>query len=55
MLLGDPAIATTSLSLALLAYAGSLFWSLVGGAVYLTLKDKHHLAAAELAGGKPES
>lgn len=56
MLLGDPTIATTALSLALLAYAGSLFWSLVGGVVYLTLKDKHHLSVAELTGqeGKGE-
>src|SRR6185295_17223213 len=35
---------TKSLSLSLLAYAGSLFWSLAGGVVYLTLKQKHHLA-----------
>jgi uncharacterized membrane protein YbhN (UPF0104 family) len=39
---------TSALSLSLLAYAGSLCWSLVGGAVYLALKDKHHLAAREL-------
>jgi uncharacterized membrane protein YbhN (UPF0104 family) len=55
MLLGNPTIATTALSLALLAYACSLFWSLVGGAVYLTLKEKHHLAAAELTGDGPDS
>lgn len=40
---------TKALSLSLLAYAGSLFWSLVGGVVYLLLKDKHHLAEQELA------
>jgi uncharacterized membrane protein YbhN (UPF0104 family) len=51
---GDPTIATTALSLAILAYAGSLFWSLAGGGVYLTLKDRHHLAAAELTGNGPE-
>lgn len=34
---------TTALSLSLLAYAGSLFWSLVGGLVYLGLKRKEHL------------
>ena len=34
---------TTALSLSLLAYAGSLFWSLVGGLVYLGLKKKEHL------------
>lgn len=55
MLLGNPTIATTALSLAILAYAGSLFWSLVGGVVYLTLKDKHHLAAAELTGNGQDS
>ena len=39
---------TAALSLSLLAYAGSLFWSLVGGIVYLTLKEKHHLSEEEL-------
>lgn len=34
---------TTALSLSLLAYAGTLFWSLVGGLVYLGLKKKEHL------------
>jgi glycosyltransferase 2 family protein len=51
--LAVPAIAvaaTPALSLSLLAYAGSLFWSLVGGVVYLTLKDRHRLAEAELEG-----
>ena len=42
---------TAALSLSLLAYAGSLFWSLVGGVVYLTLRERHHLA--EVAGDKP--
>ncbi len=36
--------ATQALSLSLLAYAGSLVWSLIGGAVYLSLKESHHLA-----------
>ena len=40
--------ATSALSLSLLAYAGSLFWSLVGGVVYVLLKDRHHLKEAEL-------
>ena len=40
---------TSALSLSLLAYAGSLFWSLVGGLVYAMLKERHHLAEAELA------
>ena len=34
---------TAALSLSLLCTAGSLFWSLVGGAVYLSLKNRHHL------------
>lgn len=40
--------ATPALSLSLLAYAGSLFWSLVGGVVYLMFKQKHHLAGVEV-------
>jgi glycosyltransferase 2 family protein len=39
--LGIPA--TTALSVSLLAYAGSLIWSALGGLVYLTFRDKHHL------------
>jgi uncharacterized protein (TIRG00374 family) len=35
---------TKALSLSLLAYAGSLFWSVVGGLVYITLRESHHLA-----------
>lgn len=35
---------TRALSLSLLAYAGSLFWSVVGGVVYLTRRDRDHLA-----------
>ncbi len=34
---------TSALSLSLLAYASSLFWSLIGGVVYLGLKEKEHL------------
>jgi len=52
LMLATPVInvpATTALSLSLLAYAGSLFWSLFGGMIYLTLKQKHHLAENELA------
>ncbi len=40
--------ATAALSLSLLAYGGSLFWSMIGGVVYLTFKRKHHLT--EIAG-----
>jgi glycosyltransferase 2 family protein len=35
--------ATSALSLSLLTYAGGLFWSLVGGVVYVGLKKKEHL------------
>ncbi len=48
--LTDPTLgvsAPSALSLSLLAYAGSLFWSLVGGVVYLLFKEKHHLAEAD--------
>ena len=47
IMLAAPAIniaATHALSLSLLAYAGSLFWSLVGGLVYACLKETQHLA-----------
>ncbi|MBU6400399.1 MAG: flippase-like domain-containing protein [Verrucomicrobia bacterium] len=47
LLLAAPPIGvepTKALSLSLLAYAGSLLWSLVGGVVYLTFKETHHLA-----------
>ena len=46
--------ATSALSLSLLAYAGSLFWSLVGGLVYALLKQRHHLAEAELEKAEAE-
>jgi hypothetical protein len=36
--------ATQALSLSLLAYAGSLLWSVGGGVVYLSLKERQHLA-----------
>jgi glycosyltransferase 2 family protein len=45
--------ATSALSLSLLAYAGSLFWSLVGGLVYAMFRERHHLKEAELE--QPES
>lgn len=35
--------ATPALSLSLLAYGGSLAWSIVGGLVYLFLRDRQHL------------
>ena len=45
---------TTALSLSLLAYAGSLFWSLVGGIVYLGLKKKQHLEEVTQEDALPE-
>lgn len=50
-MLAIPAIhidATEALSLSLLAYAGSLLWSLVGGLVYLTMKDRRDIAQMNL-------
>jgi len=47
VLLAHPSIgvpSTDALSLSLLAFAGSLAWSLVGGLVYLTFRQRHHLA-----------
>ena len=38
---------TRALSLSLLAYAGSLFWSLIGGIVYLSRRDRDHLAGMD--------
>lgn len=39
-----PGVDTTDcLSLSLLAFAGSLFWSLIGGVVYALFKQQHHL------------
>jgi len=43
--------ATSALSLSLLAYAGNLFWSLVGGIVYAMLKERHQLAEVAQADG----
>jgi uncharacterized protein (TIRG00374 family) len=57
-MLALPAIgvhATQALSLSLLAFAGSLFWSVVGGIVYMMFKQKHHLAEQELASEPPEA
>lgn len=43
--------ATEALSVSLLAYAGSLFWSLIGGLIYVTFKQRHHLAEVAAAEG----
>ena len=36
--------ATPALSLSLLVYAGGLFWSIIGGVVYLCVKETQHLS-----------
>jgi uncharacterized protein (TIRG00374 family) len=56
LMLAAPSIAvpgTSALSLSLLTLAGSLVWSLVGGVVYITLKQRHHLTERELL--RPEA
>jgi len=40
---------TAALSLSLLASAEGIFWSLIGGAVYMGLREKEHLS--EVTGG----
>jgi uncharacterized protein (TIRG00374 family) len=50
-MLTDPTIGvpgTSALSLSLLAYAGSFCWSVIGGVVYMTFKERHHLKEVEL-------
>ena len=42
-----PIAPTEALSLSLLAYAGSVLWSLVGGVVYAGLRDRHRLREVE--------
>jgi glycosyltransferase 2 family protein len=57
-LLGIAAIgvpATEALSLSLLSFGGSLFWSIIGGIVYLLFKHKHHLDEKELAESEEDS
>lgn len=39
-----------ALTISLLAFAGSLLWSLLGGLVYLTLRKRHHLDTLETEG-----
>ncbi|MEO7677707.1 MAG: lysylphosphatidylglycerol synthase transmembrane domain-containing protein, partial [Verrucomicrobiota bacterium] len=47
--------ATSALSLSLLTYAGSLFWSVIGGVVYVGLKKREHLeeVTQDWENGKP--
>jgi len=57
MMLAVPEIGvprTTALSLSLLAFAGTLFWSLVGGVVYLGMKKKEHLEEVTQEDALPE-
>lgn len=42
-----------ALSLSLLAYGGSLFWSLLGGLVYVSFRERHHLV--DLVGENPNT
>lgn len=54
LMLAAPGInvpATQALSLSLLAYAGSLLWSLMGGGVYASFRESHHLR--EITEAKP--
>jgi glycosyltransferase 2 family protein len=46
--------ATAALSLSLLAYAGFLLWSLIGGIVYVTRKSRDHLDEIATAESAPE-
>jgi hypothetical protein len=39
--------ASTALLLSLIGYATSLAWSLIGGLVYVTQRDKQHLQEIE--------
>ncbi len=45
---------TAALSLSLLAYAGSLCWSMVGGLVYLTMKDRRQISEMTLESERQE-
>jgi hypothetical protein len=44
---------TLALSLSLLAYAGSLIWSAIGGIVYAARKERHRLPAIKEVNGLP--
>jgi glycosyltransferase 2 family protein len=46
--------ATLALSLSLLAYAGNLAWSLIGGVVYICVRKSEHLEEVTRADGNPE-
>lgn len=47
--------ATSALSLSLLTYAGSLFWSVIGGMVYIGLKKREHLEEVTHSTPDPEA
>ena len=58
MMLAAPAInvpATQALSLSLLAFAGSLGWSVVGGLVYVSLREREHLVEVTQETDSPEA
>ncbi len=58
MMLAAPAInvpATQALSLSLLAFAGSLGWSVIGGLVYVSLREREHLAEVTQENGAAET
>jgi uncharacterized protein (TIRG00374 family) len=58
LMLAAPGLAvphTAALSLSLLAFGGSLAWSVVGGIVYVGFKQKHHLTEQELERAEPDS
>jgi glycosyltransferase 2 family protein len=46
---------TRALSLSLLAYAGFLLWSILGGLVYVTRKDREHLDELQVDAGAAEA
>lgn len=47
--------ATRALAVSLLAYAGSLIWSMIGGVVYAFRKDRDHLPEVDEAGAMREA
>lgn len=47
--------ATAALSLSLLVYAGSLFWSLIGGLLYLTFRRKQHFLEPKAENAEAEA
>jgi hypothetical protein len=50
MLAGDQSARTAALSVSLIASAQGLFWSLVGGLIYMGLREKEHLSEVTQGG-----